>query len=165
MKLISYKETDFEKIYLMYKDLPSKEWDFVNKLSDATITNFKKIYDDFVAVEFDSNMPTKRFVLEDENKYIGYIAIRLSKDESWLRNGSQLFYQIRFSERGKGYCNNMIKLALNEMKRYGFKNARINCNNENIPSKKSIVYNGGIIDIKDYQSNTGISSSYIIKIK
>ena len=44
----------------------------------------------------------------------------------------------------------------------GFNTVRINCNNENIPSKKAIIKNGGIVDIKDYKSNTGISSSYLI---
>lgn len=164
MKLISYENANINKLFQMYNDLPDIEWDFINQAKNTNFLEFEKMYNCWVEDEFNQNMPTKRFILENRGVYIGYIALKLSKDVSWLSKGSQLFYQIRLSERGKGYSNEMIQLALNEMKKYGFKSVRVNCNNENIPSKKAIIKNGGVIDIKDYKSNTGISSSYLIDI-
>ncbi len=164
MRLIEYKDIDKNKLYLMLKKLPEKEWDFVNNIINLSYDEFLDIYHKYLSEE-NSDFPTKRYALDDNGKYIGYVAIRLSKDQNWLKNGSQIFYQIALSERGKGYGNELIKLALVELSKNGFEIVRINCNNENIPSKKSIIKNGGIIDIKDYKSNTGISSSYIINLK
>ena len=165
MKLISYENADKKELYKMLRDLPEKEWDFENNICHIDYDEFLKIYNNYLEDEFDGHNPTKRYVLKDNNRYIGYVAIRLSKDPDWLRNGSQIFYQIKETERGKGYCNKLIELAVVKMKEKGFETVRINCNNENIPSKKSIIKNGGIIDIKDYKSNTGISSSYVINLK
>ena len=165
MKLIAYENADKKELYQMLKSLPEKEWDFENSIYCADYDEFLKIYNKYLEDEFDTNNPTKRYVFEDNNQYIGYVAIRLSKDPNWLRKGSQIFYQIKKNERGKGYCNKLIELAIDKMKEKGFDVVRINCNNENIPSKKSIIKNGGIVDIKDYMSNTGISSSYVINIK
>lgn len=164
MQLIEYKDIDKNKLYLMLKELPEKEWDFVNNIINLSYDEFLDIYHKYL-LEENSDFPTKRYVLDDNGKYIGYVAIRLSKDQNWLKKGSQIFYQIALSERGKGYGNEIIKLALAKLSKNGFEIVRINCNNENIPSKKSIIKNGGIIDIKDYKSNTGISSSYIIDLK
>ena len=165
MKLIAYENADKKELYQILKDLPEKEWDFVNKIYHADYDEFLSIYNKYLEYEFDEYNPTKRYVLEANNQYIGYVGIRLSKDPNWLKNGSQIFYQIKETERGKGYCNKLIELAIAEMKEMGFETVRINCNNENTPSKKSIIKNGGIVDIKDYKSNTGISSSYVINLK
>ena len=162
MKLVPYNLADKNKLYLMLKDLHKKEWDFENEISDTNYDEFLCIFNKYLDEEYNKEFPTKRFVLEDNNKYIGYVGIRLLKDEKWTSKGSQLFYQIRKTERRNGYCNELIKLSLIEMKKHGFKFARINCDNMNIASKKAIIKNGGIVDIKDYKSNTGISSSYII---
>ena len=164
MKLVEYKDVDKNKLYTLLKELPEKEWDFENKVIKVSYDEFLNIYHDYLEEEH-SIFPTKRYVLDDKGKYIGYVAIRLSKDPNWLKNGSQMFYQIALSERGKGYGNEIIKLALDELNKNGFDIVRVNCNNENLPSKKSIIKNGGIVDIKDYKSNTGISSSYIINLK
>ena len=165
MKLIAYENVDKKELYQMLKNLPKKEWDFENNIYHADYDDFLIIYNKYLEDEFDEYNPTKRYVLEDNNQYIGYVAIRLSKDPNWLKKGSQLFYQIKETERGKGYCNKLIALAIDKMRRKGFETVRINCNNENTQSKKSIIKNGGIVDIKNYKSNTGISSSYVIDLK
>ena len=54
-----------------------------------------------------------------------------------------------------GYGNLILKLALNEALKLGFKKIRINCNDSNIPSKKIIMKNGGILDIKNYKNRRG----------
>lgn len=165
MQLIAYENVDKKELYQMLKDFPEKEWDLENNICHIDYDEFLKIYDKYLEDEFDETNPTKRYVFEDNSQYIGYVAIRLSKNPDWLKKGSQIFYQIKKTERGKGYCNKLIELAIEKMKENGFEVVRINCNNENIPSKKAIIKNGGIVDIKDYKSNTGISSSYVINLK
>ena len=41
---------------------------------------------------------------------------------------------------------------------------RINCDNNNLPSKKIIINNGGKPDILNYKTKDGISTSYIIEL-
>ena len=76
---------------------------------------------------------------------------------------SQIFYKIRKSKRNKGYGNLILKLALIETNNIGFKKVRINCDDKNEFSKKIILKNGGCIDIANYLTKDGTSSSYIIK--
>lgn len=56
----------------------------------------------------------------------------------------------------------MLELALNECKKIGMKQVRINCDDNNLSSKRVIEKNGGNVDIKSYKTQTGTSSSYII---
>ena len=73
-------------------------------------------------------------------------------------------YKIRLSERGKKYGNILLKLALKEARKIGFKKIRINCDNTNIASKNIILNNGGKEDIINYKTNDGFSTSYIIDL-
>lgn len=59
----------------------------------------------------------------------------------------------------------MMKLVLEECKKLGFEQVRVNCNDMNYGSQKLILNNGGKVDIENYKTHEGTSSSYIIKIK
>ena len=88
----------------------------------------------------------------NENKLLGAVNIRHELNDYLLQYGGHIGDGIRPSERGKGYGNKIIKLALHECKKLEIEKVLITCNKENIPSKKSIIYNGGILEnevIKD----------------
>ena len=163
MELIDYKQANTIKLYEMYQDIPKKEWDFTNKLLNVNYEEFLKEYNNILNEEYDEVYPTKKYVLEDKGVYIGYIGLRLSKDKQYIKGASQLFYQIRVSQRKKRYSYELVKLGLLEMKKYGFDIVGINCNELNIPSKKAIEKNNGLF-IKKYKSNTGISNMYKVKL-
>lgn len=59
----------------------------------------------------------------------------------------------------------ILKLGLEEAKKLNFKRIRINCDNNNIPSKKIIINNGGKINISNYKTKEGFSTSYIIELE
>lgn len=103
--------------------------------------------------------------MKSKNKLIGEVGIRTTLNDFWINKGSQIYYKIRLSERNKGYGNTILFLALKEAKKLGLKKIRINCNDKNIFSKKIIIKNGGVVDIKSYKTNDGFSSSYIIDLK
>ena len=110
------------------------------------------------------NTTTKRYILLVNNMFVGEVGIRTTLNDFWMNKGSQIYYKIRVSKRGKGYGNIILTLALEQAKQLGFKRIRINCDNNNIPSKKIILKNGGKIDIKDYKTSDGYSTSYIIDL-
>ena len=156
------------KLYEMYQDIPSAEIGSINPLNGIDYDNFiieiNKLVEEEFKVNKSLNTKTKRFILVIDNELVGEVGIRLSKSEFWKNQGSQIYYKIRKSKRGKGYGNLILKLALIEAKKLGFDKIRLNCDDFNIPSKKVILNNGGIVDIKSYKTNDGTSSSYIINL-
>lgn len=157
-----------DDIYEMYQDIPSEEIGSSNKLKGKTKEEFKNIINEFIleqsVVNHSLNTTTNRYIFYVNNKPIGELGIRTTLNEFWINKGSQLFYKIRLSERGKGYGNKLLEMALEESEKMGFKKVRINCDDNNIISKKIILKNGGKIDIKSYKTSTGYSSSYVIDL-
>lgn len=156
------------ELYDMYQDIPKRETGSLNTLNGVDYKEFERICNELIKEEKlinkELNTTTNRYILYDDNKPIGEVGIRTTKNEFWVNSGSQIYYKIRTSERGKGYGNIILTLALKEAKKLGFKKIRVNCNNDNIASKKIILKNNGVIDIKNYKNKDGISSSYVIKL-
>lgn len=156
------------ELYDMYQDIPKRETGSLNTLNGVDYKEFERICNELIKEEKlineELNTTTNRYILYDDNKPIGEVGIRTTKNEFWVNSGSQIYYKIRASERGKGYGNIILALALKEAKKLGFEKIRVNCNNDNIASKKIILKNNGVIDIKNYKTKDGTSSSYIIKL-
>ena len=156
------------ELYDMYQDIPKRELGSHNILNGVDYKEFERICNELIKEENlineELNTTTNRYILYDENKPIGEVGIRTTKNEFWVNSGSQIYYKIRASERGKGYGNIILTLALKEAKKLGFEKIRVNCNNDNIASKKIILKHNGVIDIKNYNNKEGISSSYVIKL-
>lgn len=168
VKLVEFKDCINNDLYQMYQDIPPQEIGSTNKLYGVNYDKFKVICKDMIKEESiineEINTTTKRFILLVNSKPIGEVGIRTTLNDFWVNKGSQIYYKLRKSERGKGYGNIILKLALEKAKEMNMNQIRINCDNNNIPSKKIIIKNGGIIDISDYKTKDGYSSSYIIDI-
>ena len=166
IELLPIKDCINKKLYDMYQDIPNKEIGSSNEIYGKTYNEFLSICENYIKEELIINKiintTTKRFILFIDNNPVGEVGIRTTMNDYWVNKGSQIFYKIRLSERNKGYGNILLKETIKEAKKLGFNKIRINCNDNNIASKKIIENNGGIIDIKSYKGNEGISSSYII---
>lgn len=166
IKLIPLSNCISKKLYEMYQDIPVSEIGSMNKLSGISYDEFLSIMNEYIKEEtninHELNTTTQRYILSVNNIFVGEVGIRTTLNDFWMNKGSQIYYKIRVSERGKGYGNIILSLALEQAKQLGFKMVRINCDNNNIPSKKIILKNGGKIDIKDYKTSDGYSTSYII---
>lgn len=165
--LIPFRECAGKELYEMYQDIPKEEIGSTNKMNGISYEEFKEKCNEFVKEENiineDIHTTTSRFILYDDNKPIGEVGIRTTLNDFWQNKGSQIYYKIRKSERQKGYRNIILELALIEAKKLRFNKVRINCDDNNIALKKVILKNGGIVDIKNYKTKDGSSSSYIIK--
>ncbi len=168
IKLEPLSKSINKDLYEMYQDIPVCEIGSTNKLNGIDYNRFLNIMNEYILEETninpDINTTTKRYILSVDNIFVGEVGIRTTLNDFWMNKGSQIYYKIRVSERGKGYGNIILALALKQAKQLGFKSVRINCDNNNIPSKKIILKNGGKIDIKDYKTNDGYSTSYIIDL-
>ncbi len=98
------------------------------------------------------------------NKMIGAVNIRHELNDFLLQYGGHIGDGIRPSERGKGYGNQIVALALNECKKLGLKKVLMTCDKDNIPSKKCIIKNGGILE-NEVSKDGEIIERYWIDIK
>ena len=168
IKLIPLSNCIGKELYEMYQDIPTSEIGSKNTLNGVGYDEFLNIMNQYMKEETDINpelnTTTKRYILSVDNILVGEVGIRTPLNDFWINKGSQIYYKIRKSERGKGYGNIILALALKQAKQLCFKRVRINCDNNNIPSKKIILKNGGKVDIENYKTKDGYSTSYIIDI-
>lgn len=106
----------------------------------------------------DGYVPHTTFWLVDGDKFIGRIDIRHELNE-WLKNeGGHIGYDIRPSERKKGYGTKILQKGIEKAKELGLNNVLITCDIDNIPSNKVIQKNGG-----ELQDSFKTKNRYIIK--
>ncbi len=84
--------------------------------------------------------------LVDGDRYIGTVLLRHQLDSSSRNIGGNISYEIRPTERRKGYGTEILKLSLLEAKEIGLEKVLLTCDEDNIASKKIILKNGGVED-------------------
>lgn len=104
-------------------------------------------------LENDKHIPDEFFgksntylVLNENNKMIGMINIRITPTEDCIYMYGHIGYGVRPSERRKGYATEMLKLALKECKEANLKEVIISCDSENVASIKTILKNNGQLE-------------------
>ena len=93
-------------------------------------------------------VPATTFIAisNDDGHLIGMINIRHGLNDFLFNFGGHIGYSIRKSERQKGYATEMLGLALIECKKLNIERVLITCDKDNIPSAKTIINNGGILE-------------------
>lgn len=93
-------------------------------------------------------VPDSTFFLldSDRNIFLGACNIRHYLNERLFVGVGHIGDGIRPSERGKGYGNELVKLSLIECKRLGINPVLMCCEKSNIPSMKTIINNGGVLE-------------------
>ena len=81
-------------------------------------------------------------VREKDNYIVGMIDIRHYLNEFLKQFGGNIGYDVRKSERNKGYAKQMLKLALEKCKDLKMKKVLITCDEDNIASEKVILSAG-----------------------
>lgn len=150
--------------YDMYQDIPKEETGSSNSINGMTFEEFKEQLKKYIE---NAEIPdeklkttTNRYIFYVDDYPVGEIGIRTTLDDFWKKNGSQIFYKIRLSERNKGYGTKMLELGLEECKKLGFKEIGINCNIKNYASQKVIKKNNGKLVF-----NYGDSNLYLINLE
>lgn len=86
--------------------------------------------------------------LVDGNEYIGSVTIRHSLTPQLLNVGGHIGYNIRTSQRRKGYGKKILELALPKAKELGIDKVLLTCDETNEGSRKIIEANGGVFEDK-----------------
>lgn len=85
-------------------------------------------------------------VRQSDGRVIGSISIRLRLNDYLAAYGGHIGYSVRHTERQKGYAKEMLRLALSKCKEQGINKALITCDKENLPSARTILANGGVLE-------------------
>ena len=89
-------------------------------------------------------VPATVYFLMKGNRIVGNLSIRHNINTEFLSTfGGHIGYQIRPSERRKGYGKKILNLALQECHDMNLKNVLITCKKENTGSRKIIESNMG----------------------
>ncbi len=112
----------------------------------------------------DGYVPATTLWLVEADKFIGRAQIRHELNEKLLKEGGHIGYGIRISERGKGYGNKILELALEKAKSLGLSKVLLTCDDDNSASVKIIENNGGVLENKTEQDGV-VKRRYWIEIK
>ena len=135
--------------YEMYQDIPLKESGSTNLCNGLPYEVFKNYLEGQIARKYqqvnDYDTPTITYVMYVNDIPVGYVALRIKINNQWKKWSGNFYYVIRTSERKKGYGTKILKLALNEFKKLGFKEIYGQSSAGNIASAKVIENNGGVL--------------------
>ena len=106
----------------------------------------KKLEEDYTKPVTEETVPVRTYFLvrNIDNKIIGMNNIRLALNKKLERYGGHIGYCIRPTERGKGYNNLNLYLALKVCNEYGIKSALLDADIENTASWKTMEQLGGV---------------------
>lgn len=80
------------------------------------------------------------------DKLVGMINIRHFLNDALLKFYGHVGYNVKKSERRKGYASEMLRQVLSKARLLGIDRLLITCAKENIASSKTIEKNGGVLE-------------------
>lgn len=77
---------------------------------------------------------------------VGFIATRHDLTAFLLETGGHIGYSVRPSRRGEGHAGRALRLALEHLAGLGLDRVLITCDEDNEPSRRTIVAAGGVLE-------------------
>lgn len=101
-------------------------------------------------------------VRQRDGRVVGIIDCRTALTDFLLQYGGHIGYCIRPSERRRGYAVEQLRLALETYQEAGEERVLITCDKDNIPSARTILANGGVLE-NEVADEPGLSQSGVIQ--
>lgn len=97
-------------------------------------------------------------VRREDNKVVGIIDFRHRLTPFLLRFGGNIGYSVLPGERGRGYAKEMLHQMLKECRTQGLEKVLVTCDKGNVPSARTILANGGVLE-NEVEDQVGLSKS------
>ena len=111
-------------------------------------------------------VPSNAFFLVSNGKIIGSGNLRHRLNDGLKVYGGHIGYNVRPSERQKGYGSLILQLTLEKVRNLGLEKVFLTCDTDNIASAKIIEKNGGKLENQMIYENTGkLISQYWIQVE
>lgn len=91
-------------------------------------------------------VPETFYWLVDDSVYLGRLSLRHTLNNRLLQFGGHIGYEIRPTQRRKGYGKLILQLGLAKARLIGITRALVTCDDDNIGSAKIIEANGGVLE-------------------
>ncbi len=92
----------------------------------------------------EGDVPGNTYWLVGGDEVLGTIRLRHALNAQLENDGGHIGYDVRPSQRGKGYATLMLKLVLVRARGVGLKRVLVTCNKDNDASARVIENNGGV---------------------
>jgi predicted acetyltransferase len=89
------------------------------------------------------SVPSTEYWLVNGARILGRVSVRHRLNESLAVEGGHIGYDIRPTERRKGYGTLILKLALEKAREKGIARVMVTCDSDNTGSVRIIEHNGG----------------------
>lgn len=124
-----------------------KEFQVEGRFQDVDIAEIETqiIYEyNKIHTQDPNRVPSKVFWLVEGQRFLARGSIRPLLNEFFIEFGGNIGYEVRPSERKKGYGSLILALMLPEAKRMGMQKLLVCCDTDNHASIRIIQKNGGI---------------------
>lgn len=139
-------------VYEMLQEMPADENGFINPVKGMTFEEFKQWLierDSFSRVRelIDGwRVPDSLYWLYVDGYPVGFGKLRHFLTEKLRKEGGHIGYAIRPGQRGKGYGTILLKLLIEEARKFGIDRVLLTIKNDNISSIKVALKNNGKIE-------------------
>lgn len=127
-------------------------------------------FDEYVAMLLASandplpdRVPETHLWLIDTEEYIGRCSVRHHLNDSLLRYGGHIGYEIRPSKRRMGYGVRQCQLAIDVCHRMGIRDILITCDDDNVGSYKIIEACGGVLQDRIDNGRHALTRRYWVR--
>jgi predicted acetyltransferase len=95
------------------------------------------------------------WLIRNGNQVVGVSNIRHKLTNALLREGGNIGYGIRPSERRKGYAKAILQMSMIRAADLGLSRVLVTCAKSNVASARTILHNGGILDSEEFLQDQG----------
>jgi predicted acetyltransferase len=96
------------------------------------------------------------WLVRDETRVLGQLHLRHRLTAALAIEGGHIGYNIRPSERRKGYGTLQLRLGLEKAHGLGLTHVLVTCDDDNLPSAKIIEANGGVLSGRAVSPESGV---------
>ena len=96
-------------------------------------------------------------------RVVGQVRLRHRLTEELLKRGGHIGYEVRPSERGKGYATRILAMALEKAAERGIARVLVTCNHDNRASARVIEKNGGVFE-SEVEFDGALNRRYWIEV-